>query len=124
MERYWKDLQFLFWFPTQIRSIKHPKHTSICYCSKLLHGRKNSCRMETARRREKDSCLSCTPRWAATAGERRGRWHKGKGRGGAGRKKGTGRAGHGGCFYRRNLNIQRPIFNYSNVIHPTSESSM
>jgi hypothetical protein len=45
-------------------------------------------------------------------------------RGGAGKKKGTEGAGHSGCLYRRNLNIQRPRFNYSHVIHPTSESSM
>jgi hypothetical protein len=28
------------------------------------------------------------------------------------------------AVYRRNLNIQQPKFNYSHVIHPTSESSM
>jgi hypothetical protein len=123
LKRYLKDLQLSFLFPSQIRYIKHPKPTSICYCSKLLHGRKNSCRMETTRRREKDSCLTCTPCWVAVAGEGRGRQHGGKSRGGAGKRR-IGKAGSRWLFYRENLNIRRSKINYSYVIHPTSESSM
>jgi hypothetical protein len=68
-------------------------------------------------------CWPCCPLsfflWASAAGEGRGRRHRGKSRGGAGKKKGSGDK-----FKGENLNIQRSKFNYSHVIHLTSESSM
>jgi hypothetical protein len=54
----------------------------------------------------------------------RGRRPQGRTEAAQGKRKGREGAGHGGCLYRRNLNLQRPRFNYSHVIHPTSESSM
>jgi hypothetical protein len=54
----------------------------------------------------------------------RGRRHQGRTEVAQGKRKGREGAGHGGCLYRRILNIQRSRFNYSHVIHPTSESSM
>jgi hypothetical protein len=66
-----------------------------------------------------------SPRWAAAAGGGgRGRRLQGRTEAAQGKRKGPEEAGHGDCLYRRNLNIQRPRFNYSHVIHPTSESSM
>jgi hypothetical protein len=64
--------------------------------------------METARRREKDSCLTCTQRWAASAGEGRLLRQGREGEGGAEEraeaahgKEGLGRLGHGGCFIEK-----------------------
>jgi hypothetical protein len=56
--------------------------------------------------------------------EGRGRRHQGRTEAAQGKRKGREGAGHGGWLYRRNINIQCPRFNYSHVIHSTSESSM
>jgi hypothetical protein len=56
--------------------------------------------------------------------EGRGRRHQGRTEAAQGKRKGREGAGHGGWLYRRNLNIQWSRFNYSHVIHSTSESSM
>jgi hypothetical protein len=50
--------------------------------------------------------LTCTPRWVATAGEERGKRHQGRTEAAQGKRKGREGAGHGGCLYRRKLNIQ------------------
>jgi hypothetical protein len=63
------------------------------------------------------STLGCCGR------EGRGRRHRGKSRGGAGKRR-IGKAGSRWQFYRENLNIRWPKINYSDVIHLTSESSM
>jgi hypothetical protein len=107
LERYWKDLQLSFWFPTQIRSVKHPKPTSICYCS-------------TATRRK--NCLTCTRRWAAAAGE--GRVEAAQGVSKGGKKKNDWRKELARLFIEKPNCNQGLKLNYRSVIHPTFESSM
>jgi hypothetical protein len=53
-------------------------------------------------------------------------WSRGGAQGSRARGGGTQgqRTGEQRLIYRWNLNIQRPKFNYSHMIHPTSESSM
>jgi hypothetical protein len=113
MERYWKYLQLSFWFPTQIRSIKYPKPTSICYCS-------------TATLRK--NCLTCTlgccGRGGKTAAAGEGRAEPAQGMSGGGRKKNDRRKELSRLFLEKPKCNQGLKLNYRSVIHPTSESSM
>jgi hypothetical protein len=72
-------------------------------------------------------CWTCCPlsffRWASTAGREGEGGTEERAEAAQGKRKDRETSNDTG-FKGENLNIQRPKFNYSHVIHPTSESSM
>jgi hypothetical protein len=70
------------------------------------------------------SMLGCCGRGGKTAAAGEGRAEAAQGANRGGRKKNDRRKELVTIVYRENLNIRRPKFDYSHVIHPISESIM